>query len=250
MFRLWYLTFSGAPRDAHIYQHAHESPKVMSVPLVVLAFLAATVAWKAPGTDWSLRTLLEQACPPGVEKGLSQGWYRPAVTLPSEKSAHEHHTAVIVEWSAFLAALIGFLAATLIYGMRKIDPAIIQRYFAPLYSLFRHKWWFDELYGLLFVRPVLKLSSLAAAIDRHVWDRLADGSARAVAALARFDDYFDRFLVDEAVNLLAQWTQASAYRLRRLQTGNLHSYILWLAAGLIGLFVLLTLYWNYTMAGT
>ena len=43
MFRLWYMTFAGKPRDQHVYDHAHESPRVMTVPLVVLAVFAAVV---------------------------------------------------------------------------------------------------------------------------------------------------------------------------------------------------------------
>ncbi len=45
MFRLWYMTFVGPPRDAHRYDHAHESPPVMFVPLVVLAIFGVGVAW-------------------------------------------------------------------------------------------------------------------------------------------------------------------------------------------------------------
>ncbi len=50
MFRLWYMTFAGKPRDEHVYQHAHESPWTMVVPLVMLAFFAIVVGWIMPGT--------------------------------------------------------------------------------------------------------------------------------------------------------------------------------------------------------
>ncbi|HEX3654631.1 MAG TPA: proton-conducting transporter membrane subunit [Pirellulales bacterium] len=56
MFRLWYLTFAGVPRDHHVYEHAHESPKVMYMPLVVLAVFALAIGWSFPGVigvaDW------------------------------------------------------------------------------------------------------------------------------------------------------------------------------------------------------
>ena len=45
MFRLWYMTFAGEPRDHHVYDHAHESPRVMTVPLVMLAVFAVGVGW-------------------------------------------------------------------------------------------------------------------------------------------------------------------------------------------------------------
>ena len=49
MFRLWYMTFAGKPRDHHVYEHAHESPKVMYVPLVILAVFALVVGWPVLG---------------------------------------------------------------------------------------------------------------------------------------------------------------------------------------------------------
>ena len=48
MFRLWYMTFAGNPRDEHVYHHAHESPGMMTVPLVILAVLAIVAAWNVP----------------------------------------------------------------------------------------------------------------------------------------------------------------------------------------------------------
>ena len=48
MFRMWFLTFTGKPRDEHVYEHAHESPWTMTVPLVLLAFFSVTVAWGWP----------------------------------------------------------------------------------------------------------------------------------------------------------------------------------------------------------
>src|SRR5438445_10143003 len=51
MFRMWFLTFIGEPRDAHVYEQAHESPRTMTVPLVVLAFFSVVVAWGSPLYD-------------------------------------------------------------------------------------------------------------------------------------------------------------------------------------------------------
>src|SRR5262249_20573004 len=51
MFRLWFMTFTGAPRDEHVYEHAHESPRVMTIPLVILAFFSIVVAWGLPPTN-------------------------------------------------------------------------------------------------------------------------------------------------------------------------------------------------------
>ena len=48
MFRMWFLTFAGQPRDAHVYEHAHEAPRWMTVPLIVLATCSIGVAWGLP----------------------------------------------------------------------------------------------------------------------------------------------------------------------------------------------------------
>ena len=45
MFRMWFMTFTGKPRDHHVYEHAHESPWLMTVPLIVLALFSVCVAW-------------------------------------------------------------------------------------------------------------------------------------------------------------------------------------------------------------
>src|SRR5438094_7969754 len=48
MFRMWFMTFTGKPRDHHVYDHAHESPRLMTVPLIILAIFPVTVAWGCP----------------------------------------------------------------------------------------------------------------------------------------------------------------------------------------------------------
>ncbi len=251
MFRMWYMTFAGSPRDKHVHSHAHESPLSMTGPLMVLAVLAVVAAWELPGTELGLKPLLEQARPVGTVEGVAGGILLPNVAMPAEHLAHDPAAGIGVkaEWSAFAVALLGFGIATAFYGLRRFDPADARRTFSPLYKLFIHKWWFDELYALLFIRPVLRISDWVETIDKRVIDWLADNSARAVAAVARLDDWIDRIFVDNTVNLLARWTYATGVWLRRLQTGNIRQYVMWLGAGLVGLFVLMSLYWNYAMAG-
>ena len=86
MFRLWYLTFAGNPRDGHVYHHAHESPQVMTVPLLVLALLAAVSAWNVPWIGLGLEPLLRQARPLGTEEGIAGGLVISSVAMPAEHS--------------------------------------------------------------------------------------------------------------------------------------------------------------------
>jgi NADH-quinone oxidoreductase subunit L len=249
MFRLWYMTFAGNPRDGHVYHHAHESPNSMTVPLMILAFLAVVVAWKVPIINLGMQPLLEQARPIGTDEGIGGGAYWPGVVMPAEHLAHEHSNAVKAEWAAFAVALIGFLLSTAFYGLRKLDPADVRRSFGPLYNFLWHKWWFDELYNLLFVRSVHVLARWTAAIDKYVIDWLADNAARLVALVSRIDDWFDRLFVDGLVNLIARWTYDLGLRLRALQTGNIRQYVAWLAAGAVALYVIMSLYRGIAVAG-
>jgi proton-translocating NADH-quinone oxidoreductase chain L len=247
MFRMWYMTFAGNPRDGYVHHHAHESPKSMTGPLVILAILAVVSAWNIPGTSLGLERLLQQAQPTGIADADATGLLWPGVKMPAGHPSHAHEMEA--EWAAFGVALAGFTLATAFYGLRKLDPADARRTFAPLYWLMAHKWWFDELYAFLFVRPVLRISAWVAALDRQGIDWLADNSARAVAAVARFDDWIDRLFVDGAVNLTAHWTYKLGLRLRTIQSGNIRQYVMWLVACTVGLFVLMSLYWNFALAG-
>jgi NADH:ubiquinone oxidoreductase subunit 5 (subunit L)/multisubunit Na+/H+ antiporter MnhA subunit len=229
------MTFAGNPRDGHVYYHAHESPKMMTVPLVILALLAAVSAWNVPGTNIGLEPLVRQSQPAGIAEDMGHG------------DPDNHLKA---EWFAFATAVVGFLLATATYLWHKIDPKEVRRTFAPLYWLFFHKWWFDELYAFLFVRPLLAVSRWVSAIDKRGIDWLADNSARAVVAIARLDDWIDRIFVDSLVERIAQWTYALGLRLRVVQTGNVRQYVMWIVVGTVGLFVLMSLYWNYAIAGT
>ena len=240
MFRLWYLTFVGEPRNEHVAKHAHESPREMTVPLMILAAFAVGVAWSIPGVG--MEPLLEQSRPLGIAEGAS-------VLHPAEHLIHQPDIHTQATWIAFFAAVLGFVAATLFYGTRKLDPADVRKTFAPIHRFLWHKWWFDELYEWLFIRPLLVVSGWVAALDRRGIDWLVDGSAKLVAWIARLDDHFDRLFIDGLVNRVAEVTYSTGLRLRTVQTGRLQHYVLWIAVGTVGLFVLVSLYWNYTIPG-
>jgi NADH-quinone oxidoreductase subunit L len=243
MFRLWYMTFAGNPRDGHVYHHAHESPNVMTGPLAILAILAIVGAWNVPWTQIGLGPLLKQSQPAAFEDGVAGGLIWPQVAMPSEHATHaDHASCAKAEWAAFTVALVGFVLSTLFYGVRKWNPNDVSRTFSPVYRFLVHKWWFDELYAFLFVRPVLRVSGWVAAIDKKGIDWLADNTARAVEFVARIDDWIDRIFVDGPVNLTARWTYALGLRLRAVQTGSIRQYVVWLAVGVVGLFVFISMF--------
>ncbi|MEI8372717.1 MAG: proton-conducting transporter membrane subunit [Planctomycetota bacterium] len=251
MFRLWYMTFAGEPRDKHVYQHAHESPRAMVGPLVVLAFFAVVAGWTlTPLGNFGLTPLLEQARPLGTEHGASAGWSAPVVKYPSEHESHAEGIHVPATFWAFGSALAGFVLATVFYGLRKLNPDDVRKQFAPIYRFLIHKWWFDELYALLFIRPALRISNWVAAWDKQGIDRAVDGLVWLVGIVARLDEWIDRIFVDGLVNGLAHVTHAAGLRLRTVQSGNLRQYVLWMAVGTVALFLLISFYWNWALVGT
>jgi len=247
MFRLWFMTFVGKPRDEHIYAHAHESAKVMYVPLVILAVFAAVAGWKVLG----LESLLEQARPLGTAEGLSGGLLLPTLAVPTELLPRAEAEAIHrpVTLIAFSAAAGGFLLAAVIYWWRILEAEALRRVFSPIYALLRNKWYFDELYQFLFVRPALRVAGLVAAFDRRGIDGAAHALASSVRLVSTFDDVIDRWFVDGAVNLTARVVYGIGLRLREVQSGRLRQYVMWVAVGTVGLFVLVMFLWSYALAG-
>jgi len=257
MFRLWYLTFAGKPRNPHRYEHAHESPLVMTVPLVVLAVFATGVAWQPFGgqsrlSNLSVVGLLEQSRPLGTLADAAS----PALgmTWPNEHFAHapEQHEAIVkpVTWLATLTAWAGIGLATVIYCLGYIQAAEVRRQFEALYQFLLHKWWFDELYDVLFVRPTHAVARWAAAVDRHWIDGLIDGLARWTSGLAAiWDRMADQWLVDGSVNRFASGVYGVGVWLRRVQTGRLRQYVMFVAIGALAVFVFISFFWGSSWAG-
>ncbi|RMF96155.1 MAG: NADH-quinone oxidoreductase subunit L [Planctomycetota bacterium] len=248
MFRLWYMTFAGTPRDEHVYAHAHESPRSMVGPLVVLAFFAVVAGWRVPFTGLSLPNLLEQARPAGTAEGFAGGAWIASLHIPAEHASHAEAIHVPVSLMAFSAALVGFILATLFYGTRRLDPGEVVRHFAGVYRFLYNKWYFDELYWAIFVRPAHRLAAAAAWVDRRMIDWFADHLALWTRMLSDLDGMIDRLVVDGIVNRLAAAFYNIGLALRKVQSGKLRVYVMWIAAGTVGLFVLVTWYWSFLTA--
>jgi NADH-quinone oxidoreductase subunit L len=247
MFRLWYMTFLGTPRDKHVYDHAHESPPSMLVPLVILAVMSVIAGWKLPFTNLELPALLKQAVPAGTMEEAVSVFGK--VTIPAEQKLHEGGVHAAATGIAFFVAALGFVLATVFYATKKLDPNDARRTFAPFYRLFVHKWWFDELYDWLFVRPMHVVAGWIAAVDKHGLDWLADHAAWLVGVCSRMDDWFDRKIVDRLIDVAAAGTYSFGLRLKNLQTGNLRQYVMLLVVGLVAIFVIMSFYWSFAVSG-
>ena len=240
MFRLWYMTFAGVPRDQHRYDHAHESPRSMTVPLVVMAVFALGLGWSVPGTPLKVTNLLEQARPVGTQ-ATTHGELLGSLTIPDEHISHDvpeiKRNAGI---AAFSTAAAGVLLATIIYLWNFLNPNELRQSFRPLHSFLLRKWWFDELYWNVLVRPALALARLIARIDLGVIDGIIHGLAALGRAVSRVVDMLlDRTVVDGTVNTFARGTWDFGLALRKLQTGNLRQYVMLIVICTVLLFVLI-----------
>jgi proton-translocating NADH-quinone oxidoreductase chain L len=243
MFRLWFMAFAGPPRDHHIYEHAHESPKVMYYPLVALAVFAVAVGWPWIG----LTALLEQGRPEGTaEPAAGVLW---TVMHPSEHASHLDQFHVPAEWVAVATALSGFTLAVVFYGLRILNPNEAKSQFKPIYQFLLHKWYFDELYDFLFVRPVLFASRRVAQFDKKVIDFIVDSMAVLVRIGAAIDDLIDRYVVDGLVNAVARWMYKIGVWFRGAETGKVRQYVMFIVICTVALFVLISLYLDTTLAG-
>ncbi len=211
MFRLWFLAFAGEPRDRHVYDHAHESPATMTVPLLILAACALGIAWGWP--LWSAEaSFLGHKLHEG-EPSISGSQFAQA-----QHAAEEHH--VIAGGLALLAAVVGAGYAWTRYGKQAPTAEQLK---TPT-GFVAEKWRFDALYDFVFLRGTLLLAKLSAQADRSAPEQPR------------------RFTLDGAMSSFATLAEAGGRGFRRTQTGRVRQYVLVLALTLIGLLGMLGIF--------
>lgn len=193
--RLIFLTFHGRPRmSEEVIKHVHESPPVMLLPLIVLA-LGAVFAGLA-FASWF------------VGEGYQGFWQGALFTLGDNILEAAHHLPLTIKWLPTAVMLAGFAAAYVMYVQSRTLPEKMAKAFRPLYLFFLNKWYFDELYRALFVKP-------AFAIGRFLWK------------------VGDRMIIDglgpDGISMLCGRIGA---RMRRLQTGYIYHYAFVMLIGL------------------
>jgi len=239
MFRLWFLTFSGTPRDQHVYDHCHESPWVMTIPLMLLSLLAAGCAWgcNGAGENGPLYQLIAfSETVPAADRFASVGAAH--ITLPSHQGHHSDVHAVHGQagFLALLAAFAGASFAYIMYGAKVINADDIRRQFPAAYEFLVDKWRFDVLYDAMFVRPVHIVSAWCAGFDKKVLDAILHASASVTLVVSHWDRLFDEGMVDGLVNMVGNVTRSIGMSLRVVQTGQLRQYVMWIAVCVVVLF--------------
>ena len=207
MFRLLFMTFHGAPRFDPKRTHVHESPRVMLAPLAVLAALALAGGW------WAAPHLLG---------GLNyfDNFVKPVFVGGETSSSTEPYTGsgqliATVFGPPVLAAFVGFLLAWWLYIRNPQMPGRLAESLRAPYRLLAGKYFIDELYGFVIVRPLVWVSTnfLWRTVDEETIDGLVNGVAREAG---EFGD-----------------------RLRHLNSGNTRTYAAWVILGAVVLTTLL-----------
>ena len=218
MFRAVFMAFYGKPRlDEHAAKHVHESPPVMIIPLAVLAVLSLVGGWigippSLGGGEWFqgfLAPVFNSAAPVAFHHqagGLS------LVGLAHAAEALTHAEELSLEWTlmgiSMGVAILGICLAYYFYLKNPEAPGKIADKFKTLYRVIANKYYMDEIYNAIFVQPI-RLGSewLWHAIDENVIDGTANGAGRLCTGLSAM--------------------------LKRLQTGYVQNYAIWILLGTV-----------------
>ena len=197
--RVMFMTFHGEPRaDEETMHHAHESPWVMVVPLLVLALGAAVVGFFGFGAF--------------VGDKHADFWKSAILVLPAHAAlAQAERVPLVIAYLPLFAGILGIGTAYVFYMVDPGIPARLAARYRALYLFLLNRWYFDELYDWLFVRP-------AMVIGDGLW-RSGDGAV------------IDGFGPDG----VAAVTRDLARQASRLQTGYLYHYAFAMMIGLVAL---------------
>jgi NADH-quinone oxidoreductase subunit L len=200
--RLLIMTFHGAPRaDHHTMEHVHESPPVMTIPLFLLAVgaLVAGFAFRNQliGEDW-------------------QAFWGTSIQIASSNHVLQQMESVPgwVSLSPSLMGLLGIAIAYVFYMFMPSIPVQLASRFGAVYRFLLNKWYFDELYDVVFVRPTLALARLLWQVG-------------------------DVTIIDGVPNGLASLTSGGSAQVVKVQTGSIAVYAF---AMLIGLVLLVSIF--------
>jgi NADH-quinone oxidoreductase subunit L len=232
MFRLLILTFLGEPKNKEKYDHCHESPKQMTIPLIVLATLSffgffSLNPFNADG-GWFLNLV---KMPEHLLAGTSGMFYH---ILPLEEyMEHIHHAHMTAMILSLVISGLGILTAFTFYFWKKVDVEKLTNSIRPLYNFSLNKWYFDELYDIIAIRSTMGLARMSAWFDAKVVDGVVNGAASVTRSFSKFNGLFDNIVVDGLVNLTGGMVGAFGLVFRKFQTGKIQTYIAFLVFGIL-----------------
>ncbi|MCX6290928.1 MAG: NADH-quinone oxidoreductase subunit L [Bacteroidetes bacterium] len=198
MFRLYFMTFFGSFRGTHDQEHhLHESPSVMTMPLIVLAILSALGGFLGLPSVFS-------------EHHLFKNYLSSSLTVPS--SVIHSEPSHYFEWAMILVSIITLIILIAITYNRYVKKGYVtplaEINFSKTFKTLYHKYYVDEIYEALIVKPLYWLSDM-------------------------FYKVFDLKIIDGTVNSVNKGVNAASSTLRLMQTGNIGFYIFAMVVGVI-----------------
>jgi NADH-quinone oxidoreductase subunit L len=243
MFRLIYMTFYGESRvDPEVLHHVHESPAIMTVPLIILATLSVVgglILGVPPEHGW-IHRFLGAVVGHGVITHVSRGMAEAASTVEGHAGggAFSALDALLMIISVMVGAL-GWGLAWFMYTKRTDIPDRLAERYRDVYELLLNKYWVDELYEFVFVRGGKALANVLWGFDERVVDGAVNGASHMTVQTSEESGRFDLQTIDGSVNGLSVVITFGARAFRLLQTGFVQNYVL---AMVLGLFVIVTAY--------
>jgi NADH-quinone oxidoreductase subunit L len=210
MFRLIFLTFFGKQRYDEHHVHVHESPNNMLVPLMILAVLSLVGGWLAAPAFWGGTDYFTKFLEPVFAAGVTEA-------ASAEAAAHALEIPLAIV--AVVTATIGLGIAYWLYLKKPEKPGELAKSMKGAYNTLLNKYYVDELYAAVVVKPLLWFST-------HVlWQTV------------------DVQMIDGAVNGIAHGTTEVGDGVRHAQSGNTRSYAVWVVIGAI--VVIAIIFWPY-----
>ncbi|PYU15820.1 MAG: NADH-quinone oxidoreductase subunit L [Acidobacteria bacterium] len=227
MFRLVNMTFFGASRVPHdVEHHIHESPRTMTVPLMILAALSVVGGWIGWPASLGGSNRFEHFLDPVIARHGAEHVEAAAV--------HGGAIEYALMLASVLIALAGIWLARLFYIQRTDLPGKLASSFSGLYQLVYRKYYMDEVYDALFVNRAKDLGTTLALFDAKVIDALGvDGTGWLTRFASRLSIWWDTWIVDGLVNLAARMVWLFSYPVRMVQTGLVSSYALLIVFGVL-----------------
>jgi NADH-quinone oxidoreductase subunit L len=243
MFRLIYMTFYGTSRvDHEVLHHVHESPPIMTVPLIILAVLSVVgglILGVPPEHGWIHRflgTVISHG-PIHAANGVAEAAATGAVHGAAEGGFHALDALLMI--ISVLVGVLGWGLAWYLYTVRTDLPGRLAARYHDVYEVLLNKYWVDELYDYVFVRGGKALSTYLWRFDERVVDGAVNGAGEVALQTSMSSSRFDLYTIDGSVNGLSVVIKLWSRVMRLLQTGFVQNYLL---AMVLGLFVIVTAY--------
>ena len=222
MFRLIFKTFYGKPNKKEIYDHIHESPLPMTIPLILLSFLSLAFVF----------TL-------NINPLKSTGWFKDLIY-----SFGKHHNFLDMYYvnkgikaahydAMYLSLFVatgGIVLSIFIYYFKKIDVEKVSRLFNVfrLYDLSKNKFYIDSIYKTILYKPFLKQAKIASFLDWNIYDqKIIDAWGWITLKLSNLSGKADYSILDQKIiDGVSHLTNFSSKKMKKIQSGVIQHYLL------------------------